>query len=285
MPKIAIITDSTAFFTPEEKSHYQIETVPVNVMFEGKIYRDGVDLTAQQAYQFLEKNPKNWATSAPSPGDFLATYKKLAARGVKEILCLTMPQAISATWNSARMAKNIAKTELGDVKIEVMDSGTAVVGETLMILRIAKAIEAGNSFQEIIELAENLKSKIRVYILLKTIRYIYRSGRVPEVASRLGALLPLKPILSIFGGKLHFAGTTISMEKSKEKILRNLKDNWDQNFPEIGLMYIDNPEEAKKIKEEISSLLPSAQISISEFSPVMGYATGRGTLGIGFFVR
>lgn len=285
MSKIAIVTDSTVFFTEEEKAQYQIETVPINVMFEGRVYRDGVDLTTQQAYQFLKKNPKDWTTSAPAVGEFLAAFKKHALQGVKEIICLTLAKSISATWNNARMAKEIAKNELPELKIEVIDSGTGAVGETLIILRIGRAIEAGKNFQEIIELTENLKSKIRVYILLETIRYVYRSGRIPEVASKLGALLPLKPILSIFGGKLHFAGATTSMEKSKEKILKNLKENWNPDFPEIGLMHIDDFKEAKKIKEKISSILPSAQISISEFSPIIGYATGRGTLGIGFFTK
>ena len=87
MPKIAIVVDSTACLTPEEKSRYQVELVPINVMFEGKVYRDGVDLTAAQAYQFLEKNPEDWATSAPSPGDFLAAYKKQISQGAEAILC------------------------------------------------------------------------------------------------------------------------------------------------------------------------------------------------------
>lgn len=283
--KIGIVVDSTAYFSQEQKSKYQIELVPVNVLFEGKVYRDGVDLTPTQAYQFLEKNPKDWATSAPSVGDFLVAYKKLVNQGKKEIFCLTLPQAISATWNNARMAKEFAKNELPGIKIEVIDSGTATIGETLLVLRAVQAIEAGKSFQEIIQLVENLKSKIRVFLLLETIRYVYRSGRIPEIASKIGAILPLKPILSVFEGKVHFADATTSMGKSEEKILKILKDSWNQNLPEIGLIHIDSPGEIEKFKGKISSLLPEAQIFISEFSPIVGYATGRGTLGIGFFAK
>jgi len=285
MPKIAIVTDSTALFTREEKSQFQIETVPLNIMFEGKVYRDGVDLTTKQAYQFLEKNPEDWATSAPAVGEFLAVFKKHALQGTKEIICLTLTKSVSATWNNARMAKEIAKKELPEVKIEVIDSNTGLAGETLIILRIARAVKEGKKFQEIIDLTEKLKSKIRVYLLLETIRYVYRSGRIPEVASKVGALLPLKPILSFFGGRVHFAGATTSMEKSKEKIIKNLEENWDPSFPEISLMYIDNLKEIEEVKKEISFLLPSARISISEFSSIIGYATGRGTFGIGFFAK
>ena len=283
--KIGIVVDSTAYLSQEQILKYQVELVPINVLFEGKVYRDGVDLTPSQAYQFLEKNPKDWATSAPSIGDFLTAFKKLANQGTKEIICLTLPTAISATFNNARMAKEFAKDELPDVKIEVIDTGTATVGETLLVLAVARAIEAGKSFQEVVELAKNLKPKVRVFLLLETIRYIYRSGRVPEVASRIGAILPLKPILSVHGGRLHFFSATTSMDKSEEKILKLLKETRDENLPEIGLMHVENLQEVGKFKGQISPLLPTAQIFISEFSPILGYATGRGTLGIGFFAK
>jgi fatty acid-binding protein DegV len=120
---------------------------------------------------------------------------------------------------------------------------------------------------------------------METIRYIYRSGRIPEIASKIGAILPLKPILSIHGGKMHFAGVTSSMEKSKEKIIKVLKDTWDENLPEIGLMHIESPGEVEKFREKISTRMPKTQIFISEFSPIVGYATGKGTLGIGFFAK
>lgn len=285
MAKIGLVVDSTAYLSPEQRERYQIELVPVNVCFEGKVYRDGVDLTPKQAYEFLQKNPEDWATSAPSPGDFLAAYKKLTNKGFKEILCLAPPQKLSAIWNSARMAKEIAKAELPEVKIEVIDSGTGVVGETIIMLRIGQAIEEGVNLEEAIRLANELKSKVRVFLLLDTIRYIYRSGRIPELAAKIGGLLPLKPILGLFGGKMSLEGATISREKSREKIIKILKETWDENYSEIGIMYINNQEEAEKLKEKISALVPLAKVFISEFSPIFGYATGPETLGIGFFAK
>lgn len=283
--KTGIIVDSTAYFKPEDKIKYKIETVPVNVMFEGKVYRDGVDLTAKQAYQFLEKNPDDWATSAPSVGEFLTAFKKQVSEGAEAIICLTLAQSISATWNNARNAKEVAKKEMPEVKIEIVDSGTAIIGETLLALVIGRAADKGKSFEELIGFLEELKKKVRVFVLLETIRYVYRSGRVPEIASKIGSILPLKPILSVHGGKVHFAGATGSKRKSKEKILKSLKEEFDPNFPEIGLAYIDNLEEAKEFKKEISSIIPEAKIFVNEFSPIVGYATGLGTIGIGYFAK
>lgn len=283
--KIAIVTDSIACPTKEQQEKYQFEIVPANIRFEGKVYRDWVDLTPTQAYQFLDKNPEDWATSAPSPGDFLAAYKRAVEKGKKEILCLTLPQTLSATWNSARIAREFAKTKMPQTRIEVIDSKTGGAGETLLCLVAARAIKEEKNFDEIVQLIENLKKKVKVYFLLETIRYVYRSGRIPEMASKLGALLPLKPILKISEGKIHFVGAAGNKEKGVKKLLKILKENFDENLPEIGIMHADCLGEAGKLKEKITHLFSSAEIFISEFSPVMGYATGRGTLLIAFFAK
>lgn len=283
MTKITLVTDSVACPTKEQVQKYQIEIVPVNILFEGRVYREWIDITPTQAYQFLEKKPEEFATSAPSPGDFLAAYKKAARKGVEEILCLTLSQKISATWNSARMAKNLVKKEFPKVKIEVVDSETVAAGQTLLLLSAARAIEKGKNLNEILQLIEELKKKNRVFLILETIRHIYRSGRIPEIASKIGALLPLKPILTISGGKVHFAGAATSKKKGIEKLLKILKENFDKNLPEIGLQHANCLKEAEEMKEKVAKLFPSAEIFLSGFTPVMGYACGQGTLLVAFY--
>lgn len=285
MTKIAIVTDSTTCPTKEQQEKYQFEIVPINVLFEGKVYRDWIDISPTEAYHFLDKNPKDFATSAPSPGDFLNAYKRAVEKGKKEIICLTIPDGISATWKSAKMAQELAKTEIPDVKIEIIDTRTGGAGETILCLAAAKLIEEGKRFEEIIRFIENLKKRAKAYLLLDTIRYIYRSGRIPEAASKIGSLLPLKPVLGLFDGKLHLSGAATSKKGSFKKFLKILKDNFDENLPEIGIQHADCISEAIMLQEMILKEFPKAKIFISEFSLVMGYACGRGTLLIGFFAK
>lgn len=153
-----------------------------------------------------------------------------------------------------------------------------------MVLKTGQMAEEGKTSEEVFELAQNLKQRLKTFLVLDTIRYVYRSGRIPEIASKIGSLLPLKPALLVFE-KVHFWGAATSKEKSKEKVLKYLKENHDGNLPEIGIAYIDNLEEAEQIKKEILSFLPSAAIFITEFSPIVGYATGKGTIGISFFAK
>jgi DegV family protein with EDD domain len=285
MQKIAIVVDSTANLLLEEKTRYFMEPVPINVMFEGKIYQDGVDLTAEQAYAFLEKNPDDWATSAPSPGTFLKVFKNLADRGAESIICLTLLQSASATWNSARIAKESAQKELPGIKIEIIDSGTVASGERLLALKIGRAIEEGKSFEEAIQIAEDYKKRVKFFVLLETLRHIYRSGRVSETAAKIGATLPIKPILSIHGGKLKFFSASLSKKNSEKKVLNILKDEFDENLPEIFLTHISSRAEAEILDKEISAMIPAAKIILGKFSPIMGYAMGPGTIGIGYFAK
>lgn len=283
--KIAIIVDSVCSPTEEQQEKYQFEIVPVNVLFEGKVYRDWVDLTATQAYQFLDKNPEDWATSAPSPGDFLSAFKKAVQKGAKEIICLTLSQKLSATWNSARLAKESAKKELPGIKIEIINTETVAAGENILCQLAAKQIKSGKEFDEIVQFIEKLKKKVKLFIVLETIRYIYRSGRIPEIASKIGAILPLKPILTVSEGRISFAGAAVSKQKSVEKVLKILKDGWDENLAEIGIMHADCLREAEELSKKINQLFPLAQVFISECSPIIGYATGRGSLFVAFFTN
>jgi len=285
MQKIAIVIDSVCCPTKKQIEKYGFEIVPINVRCEGKVYRDYIDLTPTQAYQFLDKNPDDWATSAPSPGDFLTTFKKIVQKGTKEILCVTLSKNLSATWNSARLAADLLKNEGINVKIEIVDSQTVAAGQNILCLAAAKAAQEGKSFEETVELVKTLSDKARVFLLLETIRYVYRSGRIPEIASKIGAILALKPILQADQGKVHINSVTSSKEKSVEKLLKTLKETYDESFTDIVLMHADCALEAEDLKKKIIGQHPKAEIVISEFSPILGYATGRGTLLIGFFAK
>lgn len=282
--KIAIVTDSIASLSQKDVEKYKIQVVPVNLLFEGKVYRDGVDLTTEQAYKILEKNPEEFTTSAPAPGDFLKAYRQ-ALISAEKIICFTVSQSLSATFDSARMAKELFKKEAPNAQIEVVDTLSATVGQALLVLTASQMVKENKSFEEIIKIIKNLREKTKALLLLETIRHIYRTGRIPEIASKIGAILPLKPILEISKGKLHFSGMVNSKEKGIKKIINTLKESFDSNYSEIGITHTSSPKEAEVLKEEINSLFPQSNIFITICSPIIGYAAGPGLLGIAFYAK
>ncbi len=283
--KIAIIADSVSCPTKEQLEKYEFEIVPINVRIEGKVYRDYIDITPTQIYRMLDKIQEGWATSAPSPGDWLASYKRAMEKGAKEIICITIFKNQSATWNSARIAAEMIKSDHPDLKIEIIDSRTAGAGENILCQIAAKEREKGKTFEEIVSLIKDLTGQVRVYLLPETIKYVYRSGRVPEIVSKIGSRLPLKIIMGVHLDKVSFEGTALSKEKGVEKILKTLRETYDKNYPDIILMHADAQKEIEELSKKVSDLLPQSQITISDFSAVTGYMTGPGTLLLGFIAK
>ena len=119
-------------------------------------------------------------------------------------------------------------------------------------------------------------------VFLDTIRHVYRSGRIPKVASQIGSVLNIKPIL-VVSGKVHFAGVVRSRKHGIERMLQMMREKVGQNPVHVAVMHAYALDEAEKLKERIASEFNCAELWLAEFSPVMGYACGTGTVGIAFY--
>jgi DegV family protein with EDD domain len=282
MQKVAVITDSLACLTKELVEKYRIKVVPLNIHFNGKIYKDWVDITPKQAYELFLKAPDSWGTSAPSPADYLKVFHDVGKR-IKNILCVAASSRVSATIDAAKLASKQAESELPRTSIEVMDSQLATAAEGLVALAAAKAAAAGKSLAEVTKVAEEIRDKVTFLAFLDTIKHVYRSGRIPKIAAQAGSLLNIKPILTMSSGVVRFKGAVRSREGGIERMLKMMRERVGQKPVHVAVMHAYALEEAEKLKERVASAFNCAEIWISEFSPLMGYATGTGTLGLAFY--
>jgi len=282
MQKVAVVTDSLACLTKELVEKYRIRIVPLNIHFNGKIYKDWVDITPKQAYELFLKAPESWGSSAPSPGDYLKAFRE-AGKRIKNILCVTASSKLSNTHDVAKLSKEQVKAELPQTSIEVMDSQMATAAEGLVALAAARAAAAGKSLAEVVKVAEEIRDRVTFFAFLDTIRYVYRSGRIPKIAARAGSLLNIRPLLTISSGVVRFKGAVRSREGGIERMLKMTRDRVEQKPVHVAVMHAYALEEAEKLKERVASAFNCAEIWISEFSPLMGYATGTGTLGLAFY--
>ena len=281
MQKVAIVTDTIACLPPEMVRQYQLRILPINLYFGDKVYKDGVDMTPTEAYELFLKDPEHFATSAPSPTVCLEAYRE-ASKRTTNILCVTVSSKLSMLYDSARLAKEQAKEELPGTTIEILDSGTATAAEGFVALAAARAAEAGKNLTEVIKAAEEMRDKINVTVLLDTIRYVYRSGRIPKVAARAGSVLNIKPIFTI-SGVVRFMGVVRSKERGVERLLKTMRDKVGLSPVHVAVMHAYALEEAKRLKERIASEFNCSELWLSEFSPVMVYACGTGTLAVAFY--
>jgi DegV family protein with EDD domain len=278
----AVVTDSIACLPREVVERYAIRIVPVNVLFEGRVYREGVDLTPSLAYEMLRKNPGAFATSPPSPQEFVDAFREVGQRS-REVICVTISSRLSTLYNMARVARQLLEKELPGTKIEVVDSQTAAGGHGLIAWLMAQRGERGASLPEMVRMAEEMKERVNVVVALETLRHVYRTGRIPKIASDLGSLLPVKPMLSIREGVVHFMGVARTREKALRHLLELMEERVGQGPAWAIISHAACPEEAERFRGMVISRFPGVEARISEFSPIMGYATGPGTLALAFY--
>jgi len=218
----AVVTDSLACITSGLAEQYNVIVVPLTFILLGKVYRDWVDIKPSQAYELFLQDPDSFQTSAPSPAVFLNAFREASQRAAN-ILCVTVSDKLSTTFNTAILAVKQAAVELPGTKIEIYDTGTATAAEGLVVLAAAKAAAEGKNFEDVIKETKAVAGKVKLHVVLDTIRHVYRSGRIPKIASQIGSVLHVKPILSITPdseGLVRFIGVVRSRQNGINGFLR-----------------------------------------------------------------
>ena len=165
----------------------------------------------------------------------------------------------------------------------MLDSQTAAAGEGLIALAAAQAAAEGKSLAEVIKVAERVKGKVNIIGLMETVRHAYRTGRIPKVASRIGSMLNIKPIFTISGGAVRFAGLARTKQRGIDQLLKIMEKRVGTSPVHAVVMHADVPEEGEKLKDRVSAEFNCVELWLTEFTPVMGYAAGRGILAIAFY--
>lgn len=281
--RVTIVTDSIACLPTEIREQYRIKVLAIHFLHGGKFYTDGVDITPSEAYQLVMKDPDSFKTSAISPGECLEVYRQ-ASKQAKDILCITLSSQLSAVYNVAQGAREQAKIELPQTTtIEVLDSRTVAGAEGLVVLTAARAAAAGKSLSEVIKAAQKVIDSVSLVAILDTIRYVYRTGRIPKVAARVGSMLNIRPLFTVTDGVPHFAGAVRNKERGLERLLAMMRNKVGAKKIHAAVMHAYAPAEAEKLKERVSAEFDCVEIWVCEFSPIMGYSAGAGTLGVAFY--
>ncbi len=283
MSKVTIMTDRVAGIPPELAEEYNIKMVPTaSIVYDGHIYLEGSTINAMQAYDLLREDPDKFTTAAMSPAFLLDAYRELS-KPAQEILFITISSALSALSKSAIMAVDLLKEESPEARIRVMDSRNAGSGQGLVVMAAARAAAMGMDLEQVTRIAEQARQKTGTLILLDTIRYIYRAGRAPKLVSVVGSMLGVKPLSRMSdAGELNPAGVSRTRKGGVKRMLGMIREDAGTDVLHFMVMHAAAPGLAEELGEHIKNEFHCLSMVISEFSPVMGYATGPGTLIVGF---
>lgn len=278
--KIKVITHTGSDMPLEEAKRLSIDMVADIVMFGDDVYRNMVDIHAEEFYKKLDQMEKLPTSSQPSPGDFIEAFRK-AADGADEILCLMITSKMSGCYTSAIVAKQILEKEGFPVPIYVYDTKQCSHGMAQMVRAAADMANKGYTSGEIINELDLLQSKMGVYLVLESLKNARKGGRVGAIKMLAADLLGIKPLLVFSDGLVKDIGIARSFQDGIDKVLDKLYEEGDFSLP-ITVFHAAAPERAENVAKQILEKHEEAQIRIEFVGPVIGIYTGTGCCGISF---
>jgi DegV family protein with EDD domain len=277
--KIAIITDSSAYIPPEALEGLDVTVIPLWLIWEGENLRDGVDIDPPEFYRRLKTAKSLPTTSQLPPADFVKLFQE-ESKSADAIVAVVLSSKISGTYESAVVAKN----QLSDLDIRVVDSASSSMGLGFSVLAAAQAAAQGKSVDEVVNAAEKMRAKTNFLFMVDTLEYLHRSGRITVAKRLLGSLLRIKPILQFKDGLIQSLASERTLGKAINRILKIIEDRLNgRQMIQAAVVDIDCPERGDRVAQMIKERFFPASIIRSAVSPLVGNVVGPGAFGIAFY--
>lgn len=282
MAKIAIITDSNSGITQKQGEELGIYVLPMPFAINEETYFEDINLEAEKFYQ-EQAAGSDILTSQPSPETVMGLWDKLLNEGYEEIVHIPMSSGLSGSCQSALM---LAQDYGG--KVQVVNNQRISVTQRQSAMDAKALAENGYHADEIREKLEEDKFNSSIYIMLDTLSYLKKGGRITPAAAALGTILRLKPVLQIQGEKLDAYAKARTTEQGKSIMVKAIKSDMENRFDgltdgtgyHIAMAHTKNPEAAEAWREEVLKEFPAAEIYIDRLPLSIACHIGPGALAI-----
>ncbi|GAE30635.1 DegV family protein [Halalkalibacter hemicellulosilyticus] len=276
---IKIVTDSTCDLTTEVIQTYDITVVPLSITFQSETFLDGVDLTKQEFLNKLKSSEELPKTSQPSMGSFSEVYERLLTDpSTTHVVSIHITEGMSGTYQSARAA-----AQEFNGKVTVVNSSFISQALGFQVMEAAEKARQGFSVKDIVTHLNMIREQTSLYMMVDTLDYLVKGGRIGRGRALIGSLLKIKPIASLDDGVY----TPVAKVRTEQKILAFFKKKFEQEtagkkVKRIGISQVDAEKLAIKVRDMIR-LLTDAPVSIAETSPIISTHTGPGALAFMYY--
>ena len=283
MANVAVLTDSVACIPQELARQRQIRIVPAaHISVDGKIYIDGETISPTEAYALIKADPDRFVTSAIPPDYLLNVYEELSSRS-NQILFITIASSLSAVNRTATIAADLLKEKSPDITVRILDSRACASTEGLVVLAVARAAATGKSLEETAAIAEKVRKQSGGVMILDTLRYVYRTGRMSKTASRIASIFNIKPINRITDdGTLEMVDRTRKSMDGINRLITAIGRETGETSLHFMVTHAAAPERAEHLVEQLKQRFNCLSMIVSDYSPVMGYGAGPNALFVGF---
>ena len=271
---IKIVTDSTADLPAQLVQELGITVVPLYVRFGEEVYRERVDITEDEFYQRLLRDPVHPSTIQPTPQDFANVYQKLSQEA-DGIVSIHISSKLSGTCNSALQGKKMIEK---GCPIEVVDSQSITMGLGLIDIVAATAAKAGEGLQQVVEEAKQAIPNTRVLGLLDTLKYLLLGGRIGKAKALLGSILKVKPMIALKDGEVVPAGQARTRTKGIQRLFDFVKDT--SNIQDLAILHSTTPDEAQTLAERVDPIFTKERIKFARLGTTLGVHGGPDFLAV-----
>ena len=280
MSKVAILTDSNSGITQEEAEQAGIYVFPTPVYINDEVFYEGVDLTTDQFFA-RQAEGAEIKTSMPVVGDVIDKWESLL-EDYDEVVYIPLSSGLSSSCETAIML-----AEDYDGKVQVVNNQRISVTMKLSVYDAKRLADAGKSATEIKEILEAMKFESTIYIMVDTLEYLKKGGRITPAAAAIGSLLRIKPVLQIRGEKLDSFAKARTVKQAKQIMMDAIAKDMDEVLHDstgentiIAMAHTQNEEEIAKFKAEVEERFPGHDIFVDPLSLVVSSHIGPGALAV-----
>jgi DegV family protein with EDD domain len=275
---VRIVTDSACDLPQSVADELAIEIVPLTIRIDGNEYVDRRDLTVAEFWEKCAASATLPETSAPAPGEFEQTFRKLAEAGATSVVTISLSGALSATMQSAEVA---ARSVADVLPVTVIDSRSVTLGQGAIVASCARLAAGGATHDEIVAHAHDLAGRTHVWGALDTLDNLKKGGRIGGAKALLASALAIKPIIEVRDGKVEQGGK----QRTRSKALAFLVEKVAavEGLDRLFVLQAD----CRDVDQFVEMLRPhvEGEIVVGDIGPVVGSHAGRGTIGVAFFTR
>lgn len=280
MSKVAIMTDSNSGITQDESKELGVYVLPMPFYIDGKMYYEDIDLSQEQFYEKLKQDCEI-KTSMPLVGEVTDKWEELL-KEYDEIVYIPMSSGLSSSCETAYML-----SQDYEGKVQVVNNQRISVTQRQSVMDAKQLAGQGKSAAEIKQILEDVKSESSIYIMLDTLYYLKKGGRITPAAAALGTLLKLKPVLQIQGDKLDAFAKARTAKQGKNIMIETMKKDFEERFQSpdgkkmhLEIAYSDDKEAAEAFKEEVQKAFPDNEIVMNPLSLSVSCHIGPGAIAI-----
>ncbi|MFJ7950737.1 DegV family protein [Lysinibacillus sp. NPDC096418] len=276
--RTAVVTDSTAYTTPEERSRLNIRMIPLSVNIAGELFAEEVDITASEFYNKVRGTKEFPKTTQPPIGEFVALYEELS-KDYDEVVSIHLSSGISGTYQGAVQAGEMVE----GIDVFAFDSEISCAVQGFYVLRAAEMAAEGASAKEIMDALVDMQQSVRAYFIVDDLAHLQRGGRLSSAAALIGGLLQVKPVLH-FVDKVIVPFEKIRTRKKALKRAEELLAEDANKYEAMDAVVIHGncKEEAEVWMAQLAASYPDINFKLSYFGPVIGTHLGEGAMGLGW---